>query len=142
VTANPDNPFLDSPTNLNVGQERIEEALDSPYFNTPLVLFGTSRLREVYIEMHFSAHLCLWTNRSGTRKDVAERSYGVLLSFDWHVLGEWKIDNDNNITVVKKLLDSPPISGAFTHVPLLKPDAAKCEIYPPTAEKATVEALS
>jgi len=121
---------------LDPGLQWTEESVDLPGHIFPLEHpdFRT-HLRKVHFEIHFRAHLCLWTNRSGSPKDVAERSYGVLHSYKWHVLGEWKIDNANNTTVVTPLSDSPPIDERVTHNPeaggLVKPKDAQCEICPP-----------
>ena len=124
---------------LSVGERRTEESLDSPFFNAPVRHpdFSTSRLQRVRFEMRFSAHLCLWTDRGADGNFVARHCYGVLLSYDWQVLGEWTIDNDKNVTEITSLSASPPISGAVTRNPLAKPKDARCEIGTPTVQALT-----
>lgn len=130
-----------APTKLSVGEQRTEEALDSPFFNVPATHpFGdTYRLRSVLLDMQFSAHLCLWTDRGVAGNFVARHCYGVLRSYPWQVVGEFTIDNALNPTVITPLSRSPSISGAVTHNPLAKPDDANCEICPPTAQDSTRE---
>jgi hypothetical protein len=120
---------------LSVGEERTEESLDSPFFNAPVrhPHFANSRLRTLRLDVQFSAHLCLWTDRGGDH--VANRCYGVLFSYDWRVLGEWTLDNANNPTVVTAI--EAAISGKVLHNPLVKPKDAGCEICPPTAQMLT-----
>jgi len=113
----------------------VIEAVDSPHWSyIPLLhpLFAATvppvRLYKVHFELQFSVHLCLWTNRSGASGDPAERSYGVLRSYNWTILGEWNIDASNNITVVTPM--SVTISGGITHNPLAKPKVANCQVCP------------
>jgi hypothetical protein len=129
---------IQSRTNRPLGQRWIVEAVDSPSTpRFPLLhpVFSTAahpvRLQGIHFEIHFRANLCLWTNRSGNVGDVAERSYGVLRSYKWDMLGVWSIDAANNITVVTPM--SIPISGGATKDPLAKPKDTACEVCPPTA---------
>jgi hypothetical protein len=120
-----------------VGQRLVVEAVDSPYLrNLPTLhpIFSTaaapSRLFHARFELHFSAHLCLWTDRSGASGGVAERSYGVLRSFDWHVMGEWNIDIANHARPTTQA--SIEIDGRVTRDPLARPENSHCEVCPPT----------
>jgi len=120
-----------------LGQRLIVEAVDSPFVTgVPMLhpIFSTaalpSRLFHVRFELHFSAHLCLWTNRSGAVGGLAERSYGVLRSFDWGVLSEWNIDTANHVLPIAT---TPiPITGRVTRDPLARPSNSHCEVCPPT----------
>jgi glycosyltransferase involved in cell wall biosynthesis len=126
-----------SRTNQPLGERWIVESVDSPGTSYPLLhpVFSTPaapvRLESFHFELHFSANLCLWTNRSGTVGDLAERSYGVLRSYNWDMLAEWNIDAANNITVVTAM--SISISGGVTRSPLARPNSAACEVCLPTA---------
>jgi hypothetical protein len=128
---------IKSRTNRPLGQRWIVEAIDSPFTSFPLLHPGFStpaapvRLQKFHYEVHFSANLCLWTNRSGTVGAVAERSYGVLRSYNWDILAEWNIDAANNTTVVTPM--SVTISGGVTRHPPDRPTNARCEVTGPSA---------
>jgi len=128
-------------TDLPLGQRWIIEAVDSPapspdrhYFLLHPV-FSTAahpvRLQAIHFEIHFRANLCLWTNRSGNVGGVAERRYGVLHSYKWHMLGSWSIAG-NTVNVVSAM--KVPISDRVTNDDLLaKPKDALCEVCAPPA---------
>jgi hypothetical protein len=125
----PNLPFL--------GERWFVQAVDSPGTGFPLLhpVFSTAanpvRLQGILFELHFSAHLCLWTNRSGNVGDVAERSYGVLRSYKWDMRGVWSIDAANKPIVVTPMAIT--ISGGVTRDPLARPNSAGCEVCSPAA---------
>jgi hypothetical protein len=126
---------------LSLGQQWVVEAVDSPapspdrhYFLLHPVFSTTAhpvRLQTILFEIHFRAHLCLWTNRSGNvRGGVAERRYGVLHSYKWDMSGKWSIDG-NTVKVVRPM--SVTISGRVKKDPLVNPKDARCEVCAPPA---------
>jgi hypothetical protein len=124
-------------TDLDPGQRWIVEAVASPGSSYPLLhpVFSSPaapvRLQSFHFERNFTANLCLWTNRSGTFGDVADRSYGVLRFFEWDIVAAWLIDADNKITVLREM--EVRISRARTKDPLVTPKDAFCEVCAPTA---------
>jgi hypothetical protein len=119
-----------------VGQRWLIEAIDSPGDSAPLVhphAPFAARIQRYHFELHFSAFLSFWTNRSGSAGatgDPADRVYAVLRSFNWDMLGEWTIDAANNLSNVTPM--SVTISGAQTNVPLVEAHRGGGEVRPPT----------
>jgi len=124
-------------TDLDMGQRLKVEAVVSPFsLRFPLLhpvstVLAPVRLERFTFEQSFTANIVLWTNRSDTVGDVAERSYGVVRSYHWDMSGVWSIDAANNISVVAPM--EATISQQLTYDPLLTPKDALCEVCAPIA---------
>jgi hypothetical protein len=127
-----------NPTNLDLGQRWVVEAVVNPGSFYPLLHPVSTpatpiRLQGFHFEQNFTANLCLWTNRNvrADISDVAERSYGVLCSYEWDMNGAWSIDAANNVMVITPM--SATISRRRTKDPLATPKDAFCEVCAPTS---------
>ena len=100
------------------------------YSAPPRTLFVS---RGILFKIPFRANLCLWTNRSGNVGDVAERSYGVLRSYKWDMLGVWSIDAANNITVVTPMSIPISLGAALRKTRSLSRRTRPVRSGPPTA---------
>jgi Putative peptidoglycan binding domain/OmpA family len=80
-------------TPLALGERWIVEAVDSPGDSEPAVHqgFAAATLRRFDFGLTFSCTLGVWTSRTNTTGDPADRAYAVVLELSWSQLGAWTI---------------------------------------------------
>jgi len=126
-----------SRTDQAIGQRWIVESIDSPGDSAPLRHPAPhhARLQRYHFELHFSAFLSFWTNRTSTADatgDPADRIYLCARSYNWDMLGEWTVGPAPGNAITEVTAISVTISGQQTHNPLNENHNVNCEVRPPT----------